>query len=275
MADFLSVQARHAGQQIDRVFHAGQEADFAFGRGTLLFSNAPIELYGRTESRVVSHAGERWFEFGFRVDAALTGNGATGWTDAASYLQLEPQWSPDLVNWSMGKFVPAPAPVVDLGGGIFEYWSRALNPQDSAIKTGSLVASNISGDVRNNGFTALVIAGVSQALPNFPYDMTVAGTAAQLQADIIALGWAGTVVTGSTAAAWSVSIPSVNYTSYAQSSYLSFPTYLVGDMFGVLNTPVSRAGFGGSFVDAAGTQIFTKAFARLKITAGTRYDPYR
>ena len=275
MADFLTIKARHAGQEIARSFHAGQEAAFAFGRGTTMFAKAPIELYGRTEARVVSDAGEKWFEFGFRVDAALTGNGATGWTDAGNYLRLEAQWTPDLVNWSMGKFVPAPTPVVDLGDGSFEYWSRALNPQDSAIKTGALVCSQSNGDVRNNPLTSLVIAGVAQALPHFPYDFDLAGTAAQLQADLIALGWTGATVTGTSRATWAISVPSVNYTSYAQYSSVGFPMYLIADVFGVVNTPFSSMPFVGSFVDAAGTAILTKAFARLKITAGTRYNPYR
>lgn len=278
MADFLGVQSRHAGQPIARSFHAGQEVDFAFGRGTLLFNRAPVEIYGRTESRVVADAGARWFEFGFRTDAALAGNGAAGYTDAGNYFRLTAQWSPDLVDWSAGKFVPAPVPVVDMGDGSFEYWSRALNPVDSAIKTGALVCScgvyGYDGDVRNNPLTSVVIAGVAQALAHFPYDFAVAGTAAQLQADLLALGWTGATVTGTTAN-WSIAIPSVNYTSYAQSSYVGFPMYLIEDMFGVLNTPFDKLPFGGSFVDAAGTAIFTKGFARLGITAGTRYDPYR
>jgi hypothetical protein len=95
-----------------------------------------------------------------------------------------------------------------------------------------------------------------------------------LEADLIALGWLGTVVTGSSRATWSISIPSINYTSYAQTSYVGFPTYLVEDMFGALNSPVSSLPFRGQFVDAAGTAIFDKAFGRLKISRGTRYDPY-
>lgn len=276
MADFLGVQTRHAGQEVARSFHAGQEVAFAFGRGTLLFAQAPVEIYGRTASRVVADAGEKWFEFGFRVNAALTGHGAAGWTDAGNYLRLEAQWSPDLVNWSMGKFVAAPVPVVDLGDGSFEYWSRALHPQDAAIKTGAVVASNdTSGDGRNNGFTSLVLGGVAQALAHFPYDMTVTGTAAQLQADLRALGWTAATVTGSTATHWSIAIPTVNYTAYAPECSVGFPGYLVADVFGALTVTVDRLPFLGNFVDASGTAIFTKGFARLKITAGTRYDPYR
>jgi hypothetical protein len=275
MADFLSRDTRRMGEQIGQVFHLGEETEFVFGRGTMIFSRAPVEFYGWTQARVVSDANEKWFEFGFRIDHALTGNGTTGWTDAENYLRIDAQWSPDLVNWSMGKFVPAPVPVVDLGDGSYEYWSRAIHPQDAAVKSGALVCGQTNGDVRNNGFTSLVIAGVAQALAHFPYDMSVAGTAAQLQADLIAIGWTGTVVTGSTAATWSISIPSVNYASYAQTSYVGIPSYTIPALPGFPDNIVDRIDFSGSFVDASAAAIFRQAFGRLKISGGSRYDPYR
>lgn len=262
------------GVEAGSVFVMGEESEFVFGQGTQLFPNLPVEIYGVCGTRIVSDAGEKWFEFSYRIDHSMSGNTAAGWTDAGNYFRIEPEWSLDLVNWSMGKFIPAPVPVVDLGGGKFEYWSRAINPQDSAVKSGAISGSNTSGDTRNNGFTSLVIAGVSQALPNFPYDMSVAGKSAQLQADLRALGWTGAICTGTTALNWLISIPSVNYTSYGQSSDVGFPTYLVADIFGVVNQPVSSLPLSGNLIDAAGTPIYLKAFARLKITAGTRYDPY-
>jgi hypothetical protein len=275
MPDFIpGRQTMVQGVEPAAVFVGGQEVEFIFGQGTQLFPNLPVPIYGVCDARVVSDAGEKWFEFCYRMDAIMSGNAGAGWTDDGSYFRLEPQWSPDLVAWSMGKFIPAPVPVVDLGGGFYEYWARAINPQDSAVKSGAITVSNAGGDSRNNGITSLVIAGVSQALANFPYDMSVAGKSAQMQADIRALGWTGAIVTGSTATNWTISIPTVNYTSYSQSSYVGFPTYLVADMFGELNQPVSNLTLSGNLVDAAGTPIFQKAFARLKISAGTRYDPY-
>jgi hypothetical protein len=272
MAELIHREFRTAGQEIGQVFTAGQEAEFVFGRGTCLFSRAPVEIYGTTDSRIVDDAGEKWFEFGFRIDTQLSGNASAGWTDAGNYFRLEPQWSPDLINWSMGKFISRPS--VDRGDGTWEYWCRALNPQDSAVKTGALFASNTSQDTRVNGFTSLVIAGVAQALSNFPYDMAAGGTAAMLQTDLRTLGWTGAIVTGTTARDWTISIPSVNYTSYSQSSWVGFPMFLTEDMFGALTVQVSNQGFSGTFVDEAGTPIFRSAFARLKISAGTRYDPY-
>jgi hypothetical protein len=236
-------------------------------------------LEGFSSARVVADAGEKWFEFGFCLDmtgmgGGMAGNSGAGWTDPGNYLLLEVQWSPDLVNWAMGKFVPAPVPVVDLGAGVFEYWSRALNPQDAAVKTVALVVSQTGGDVRNNPFTSLVIAGVAQALPNFPYDMAVSGTDAQLRADLVNLGWVGATVTGSSRATWAISIPSVNYTSYSQTSRVGFPAYYIPAIPGFPDNLVSSIDFNASFVDAAGTAIFPKGFARLRISPGTRYDPY-
>ena len=272
MAELIHRDFRTAGQEIGRVFTVGQEAEFVFGRGTCHFSRSPVEIYGTTQSRVVDDAGEKWFEFGFQIDCTLSGNASAGWTDAGNYFRLEPQWSPDLVNWSMGKFISRPT--VDRGDGTWEYWGRALNPQDSAVKTGSLFFANTMGDDRVNGFTSCIIAGVTLALPNFPYNLAVAGTAAQLQTDLRAAGYAGTLVTGTTALNWTVLIPSVNYTSYAAASWLGFPGFLVKNVFGELVNLINTIHPVGVFVDASGTPIFRAAFARLKISAGPRYDPY-
>ncbi len=260
------------GQQADRVFVNGEEAAFVFGRGTQVFPNAPLELSGWTQTRVVLDSAERWFEVGFKLDHELVGNPAAGWTDTGNYLKLDLQWSQELVSWSFGKFVPAPVPVVDLGGGVFEYWARAVNPVDSAVKTGALVCSISNGDARNNPLTSVIIAGVVQTLPRFPYYMP--GDASKLQEDLIAKGFAGTTVTAPSATTWTISIPSVNYTAFAQSSRVGWPGYLVPDMYGNLTNTSDGLGFQGTFVNAAGVPIYTRAFARLKISGGTRYNAF-
>lgn len=274
MADFT--QGRETltqGVVIDRVFVAGQEAEFIFGRGTQIYPNAPVQLYGTTSVRIVDEGEKKWFEVGFRIDAELTGNSGPGWTDAGNYLKIEVQWSDDLQTWRMGKFAPAAVPVVDLGGGIWEYWSRALNPVDAEAKIGAISFGNVRGDNRINGFTSMVIASIAQPLAHFPYDMTVSGTAAQLQADLVALGWIGSVVTGTAASDWRVTIPNVPYESYADQSWIGFPSFTVPD-FIVGTIVVDRTYPSGSFVDDNGVEIPPKGFARLRISAGTRYDPY-
>lgn len=274
MADFIP--GRHAffgGAEIGGLHHDGQEVEFAFGMGTQLFPNAPVEIYGRTQWRVVLDAGERWFEVAFGIDHEMSGNAAAGWTDSGNYLKFELQWSPDLETWLMGKFVPAPVPVIDLGGGAFQYWSRAIHPIDSAVKTGFITVGQTAGNPLSNGFTSLVVAGTSLALPNFPYDMSVSGTAAQLQTDISAF-YPGAVVTGTTAETWSIAIPSVSFSSFGQESRLGWPTYVAGtDPFGGTVYSNGRQ-FQGVFLDAEGVQIYPKAFARFKISAGSRYNPY-
>lgn len=273
MADTLKGrETRTQGVIADRVFVGGQEADFVFGKGTQIFPNLPVELWGRTASRIVSDANEKWFEMGFRMDAALNGNAASGWTDAGDYFRIEPEWSLDMVNWQAGKFIPAPVPVVDLGDGSFEYWARAVNPQDSAVKSGAIFCSSTAtdGDTRNNPFTSLVLAGVTQLL-TFPY--TMPGDAARLQTDLLAAGWTGATVTASAATVWTITIPSINYSSYAQISRVGWPAYTFTDALGNVTT-IDGRGFDGSFVDPAGTPIYPRAFGRLKITGGSRYNPY-
>ena len=260
------------GHQLDRVFVGGEDAEFVFGRGTQIFPQAPIELSGWQQCRTLMDGNQRWFETGFQLDHLLTGNAAAGWTDAGNYFKLDLQWSTDLINWSFGKFMPAPVPVIDLGDGVYEYWARAVNPVDSMIKTEAISVSITNGDSRNNPFTSVILAGVVQNLPRFPYYMPADAT--KLQEDLILAGFAGTVVTAASATTWLVSIPSVNYTSFAQGSRIGWPGYLVPDMYGNLTNTVDGIGFQGTFVNEAGVPIQPRAFARIKISAGTRYNAF-
>jgi hypothetical protein len=281
MADFAFQRStRTQGQEIDRVFIGGEEAEFIFGKGTQVFPNLPVPIWGAHESRVVLDANQRWFEFGFRINAELTGNAAAGWTDAGNYFRLDPQWSLDLANWSMGKFIPAPAPVINNGDGTWSYWSRAIHPVDSAVKSGLLVVSsgypNQLGDIgntdtRNNPFTALTILGVVRALGGFPY--TMPGDAARMQTDLAAI-FPGATVEASSSVVWRIRIPNITFSAFNQTNKVFWPVYLVADMFGVVNSPVDGANLTGNFVNADGVAIYQKAFARLKITGGSRYDPF-
>lgn len=278
MADTIYARkTRIKGVEASRIFYHGQETTFLFGKGTQIFPNLPVAVYGTSMSRVVTDSGQKWFEFGFMIDTTLTGNSSAGWTDSGNYFKLEPEWSLDLVNWSMGKFVPAPTPVVTVTGG-FEYWSRCIHPVDSSTKTGqlSLVSgSGIAGalyDTRNNPFTALTIAGVVRALGGFPYTMPT--DAARMQTDLAAI-FPGATVVATTDVDWAITIPNVSLTAYTQTNRISWPQYLVADMYGNINTPCNGADFKGTYVNASGVAIYDKAFARLKISGGTRYDPYR
>jgi hypothetical protein len=280
MADFIrGSETRTQGEVIDRVFFGGEEAEFIFGHGTQIFPNLPVPIYGMTRTRIVDDAGQRWFEIGFRMDHPLTGNPAAGWRDQGDYFRIDYEWSPDLVNWSAGKFFGAPVPIVDMGDGSFEYWARAIHPVDSAVKTGVIRASSgypqevgdvMTPDTRNHPFTSLTLAGVVQPLGGYPY--TMPGDAARMQADILARGWTGATVEASSSTVWRIIIPTVNFTSYSQSSKLFWPAYLVPDIFGNLTNQVDGASFAGTFVNAAGTPIFTRAFGRLKISGGSRYS---
>lgn len=283
MADYaFSRTAYTKGAEIGQVFVSGEECDFVFGYGTQILPRLGAEIYGRVEPRVVLHANERWFELGFRMDHLLSGNAAAGWTDAGNYFRIEPEWSPDLLNWSMGKFIPAPAPVIDNGDGTWTYWSRAIHPVDSAVKTGTLRAAsstaqqgingNILPDARNNPFTALTINNAAVALPNFPY--TMPGDAAVLQAAIRAAGWPLATVTATTSTAWEIIIPGVSNTAFNAVNKIWWPVYQNGVDFLGNPTYLDGAIFYADYANAAGVFIYPKAFGRLKISAGTRYSPW-
>jgi hypothetical protein len=191
MADFiLGRDTKTQGVDVGQVFIEGEECEFIFGRGSQLFPNIPVPVYGTTESRMTLDAVAHWFEFGFRIDAALTGNAGAGWTDAGNYVRLEIQYSTDLVNWSMGKFLPAPVPVVDLGSGVFEYWGRCTVPEHWEDIMIDLAATS---DRYGKTITAISVFRSFITLPNFPYDMP--SEAGQLQTDLRAAGYAGATVT--------------------------------------------------------------------------------
>lgn len=283
MADHAFPRTAFVGsQEVGRVFVGGQEAEFVFGRGTQLLPTIGAEIWGRTECRVVLDANERWFEMGFRMDHLLSGNAATGWTDQGNYFRIEPQWSPDLVEWSMGKFIPAPVSVVDNGDDTWTYWSRAIHPVDSAVKTGTLELSsglaylnqpgNISSpDTRNNPFTALTIHGVVRELGGFPYTMPT--DAGRMQTDLAAI-FPGSTVEASSATVWRIRIPNQTSSAFMQVNKIFWPVYLVADMFGNVNVTVDGTNFQGLFVNSAGVAVHPKAFGRLKISRGPRYDPF-
>lgn len=272
-------ETRTQGEIVSRVFIEGEEAEFVFGRGTQIFPNAPVEIWGTTSARIVDDAGERWFEMGFRMDHELSGNPAAGWTDQGDYFRIDYQWSTDLVTWNAGKFVPAPVPVTDLGGGMYEYWARAIHPQDAAVKTAEIRVSsgyaggvgNTTADSRNNPFTGLTVDSVALALGGFPY--TMPGDAARMQTDLRAFYPAATVES-SAATTWRIIIPDVTTSAFNTTSKVHWASYQSG------TDPLGGAVYSdgaplvGNYVDADGVAVHPRAFGRLKFTAGSRYNPY-
>jgi hypothetical protein len=182
------------GEEIARVFIAGEEARFIFGRGTQVFPNLPVPIYGATAVRMATDDDAVWFEFGFQIDAELDGNAAAGFTDAGNYIRIEIEQSTDLVNWNMGKFVPAAVPVTDNLDGTYTYWSRGVFPRLWKYVTIDLTATTTR---YGKSITAVQLFGSTLALPNYPYAMPAA--AATLQADLRALGYSGATVTSTSA----------------------------------------------------------------------------
>lgn len=260
-------KVKHRGQNVTRIQFQGQRARLIFGKGTQILPQISRELSGFTSTRIVSSGGNKYFEFGIRLNGLMDGSPETGWTDADGYFTMIPEYSTDLINWQLGKFTTPPTDAITAhGGGKFTYWHRAINLVDSSIKTGVLVFR--SQDSRNNPLTSIVLAGVAVSLPNYPYSLPA--SAAQLQADLIAAGRVGATVTSTATGFWVVTIPDVNFTAIGQSSSISFPSYTVSDPTGGTST-VSNIGATGTFVDANGIAINPKGFARLKINPGPRY----
>lgn len=226
--------------------------------------------------RLVNDGAEIWWEVGFLAPSNdLLGDAANGWTDAGGFLHLRFHRSENLTSWD-NEFIPAPGTPVAMGGGDYMYYARSRFPQNSVVKSGQIRLSSgsydglpgsIGSDSRNNPFTAMTIGGVVQALGGFPY--TMPGDAARMQADLRARGWSTATVTASSDTVWEIIVPGVSLTSYSQASRVSWPQYLVADMFGVVNTPVNGGDLAGEYVNAAGVRTAVlKQFARLGISNG-------
>lgn len=196
MPDFYPGKTTYTqGQELDRVFVAGNEADFIFGRGTQIFPNAAIPLYGTTDTRIVVDTLAEWFEFGFRIDTELAGNSAAGWTDSGNYLKIEAQQSEDLVSWNMGKFLPCSVPAIHLGDGVWEYWGRSTVP---LVWNSVMVDMELVCDRYGKSITDISLFRSTISLPNYPYAMP--SQAATLQVDLRAAGYTGATVTSTSAA---------------------------------------------------------------------------
>lgn len=225
------------GAEVGRAFFGGQEAEFVFGRGTQILPSLGAEIYGSTAIRMVADDVAEWMELGFTMDHLLNGNGAAGFTDQGHYFRINLQQSLDLVNWNMGKFEPAPVPVVDNGDGTWTYWSRCTQPRiwkhitiDETI-TSTRYAKTITG---LQLFQMNIATGMS-----YPYAMPA--DAARLQADLRAAGYPGATVT---------SVPralSVKVTNWISEGTQNFSVTLTGSTVtqvrNATNTPISLPGY--------------------------------
>jgi hypothetical protein len=258
-------KAKHRGEDVTRVEHQGQRARLIFGKGTQILPQISRDLSGFTSTRIVSSGGNKYFEFGLRLNGYLDGSPETGWTDADGYFTMVPEYSTDLINWELGKFTTPPTDAITAhGGGSFTYWHRAINLVSSSVITGALIFT--SEDSRHNPITSIVLGGVAISLPNYPYSLPSA--AAQLQADLIAAGRAGTTVTSTATGFWVVIIPVINL-AISGGSIIFFPSYTVINPGGP--STVGSVYASGAFVDVDGIPINPKGFGRLKINPGPRY----
>jgi len=355
MADFIPGQrVFHQGEEVNGFITAGETSRFAFGQAQQILPALPFAIYGMTEARMVSDGSGRWFEFGWTIDLSgsgwtMGGNSAAGWTDSGNYLRMEIEYSTDLQTWSMGKFVPAAVPVVDLGSGCFEFWSRCSTP---VIWETVMVDFTAETNRYGKSITGITLKKSAVSLPRYPYSMPA--QAATLQADLRAAGYTGAAVTSSAAdmtvgvknhtpggaiflpvtmaganvtgvsyqrspitsgmsypyampaaratlqthlrAAgfsgavvmlfddpWTITLPDVSATGTVRDFILSITPgdpYPAWDFFGnyLGEQPATAvAGSSGNVRDPAGNPLSEspRGFARLRISPGTRYDPYR
>jgi len=212
---------------------------------------------------------EKWFEVGFTAPEELTGGAAGYWQDSRGRIRIALQRSENLVDWTDGEFIDCATTAFQNEDGDWEYWDRSIFPVDSAVKTGVLTArmNNVNFPPYGvaNPITSIVLAGVIQALPHYPYDMLDAGRRAQLVADMEALGWTGCTVTALGSVGWTMMVPNVFQDNYALGDDFFWEMFLVPDTWGNVVNPCNRSGFSGEWVNSANVRTAVpKQFARLK-----------
>jgi hypothetical protein len=244
--------------------------------------NPELVIDGLTDNlrtRFVTIAGEIFWEVGFVSPVQLVGNGISGWTDTDGHLLAKLYRSENLVNWDE-EWLPVPTSP-EASGSDWIHWLRSRFPRQSEVKSGSLVMRSVTrwggelgtftGDTRNNPIQSVIIAGVSLALGGFPYTMGNPGEAARLQT-ALRVFYPTATVTASSNTEWEIAIPLVNLTTTQQINRVTWPAYLVPDMFGQLTNTINGADFHGEFVNAAGVRTaVTKQFARLGVSAGPNH----
>ena len=267
----------HGATPITDIRHAGLPSALLANSAHVIWYRAsnvpglPSLMGSRIVDQNVGNGLEKWFEVGIPVRNTddMVGNASSGWTTLNAFFRLELSWSADMVTWALGKFSSSGTTSVTLDGvECTVYWARSMYPKDSALSTSHFSAISTAaynGDARNNPITALTLNSTVQSLPHFPY--TLPGDAATLQADLIAAGWTGAVVTATSNIDWEINIPGVTQTAYYKVNKVYWPLYLVADMFGAIVNPMDGVFFQGDSINSAG--IPTKLphqFARLALT---------
>lgn len=141
------------------------------------------------EIRLITDDVAEWFEVGFLSPfETLPGSAADGWTDPDGYLLFRLERSEDLLAWdhawSDSPLSPEPQ------GENWMIWARSEFPRLWKYVT---IDITLTSDRHGKDITALVLFGTTIALPNYPYSMPA--DAAQLQTDLLALGYTGATVT--------------------------------------------------------------------------------
>lgn len=152
--------------------------------------------------RMVEDSTGEWLEFGFVSPELLNGNGRDGFANTGNILFMYLQQSEDLETWTAGKFEAADVPVVTVGDGTYEYWSRCTVPRYWKNIIADLTATTTR---YGKSITNITVDGSTVTL-SYPYAMPA--DAATLQADLRTAGLTGAVVSTSTAA---LSIEGINH----------------------------------------------------------------
>lgn len=178
----------HNGNEVNRVFHGGVEAEYVLCQGKMIFPE-PDPRLPNTPVRIVLESDAFWFEFGWPSAETLTGSAADGWQDENGYCRIRAVRSQDLATWDHSVIDSPSSPESD-GQGNLIYWVRSTVP---CYWIDVMIDVTAQSDRYGKSITAIQLFGNSVSLPHFPYAMP--SQAATLQADLRAAGYTGATVT--------------------------------------------------------------------------------
>lgn len=183
-----------------------------------LGSSVTVPAPALLDRTITAVGDEKFLDVSFVSGQLLAGNAAAGFS-GHSGCSVGIEWSPDLKQWSTGRFTDLGAPVEVPGG--WRYTARSKTPVLSRVRLADLTVL----DSAPRQITSVHINDAAVSLPRAPYKLPL--QAGLLQQDLRAAGFPGATV-GSSGAGYRIHVPNVLYTTPSPGSWITWPPFIAG-----------------------------------------------
>lgn len=165
----------------------GEFAEIPFVYRKICFPLPAVEM------RLADEVDARWYEVGFTCNGRLTGDATTGWVDAAGEISWRLQSSDNLTTWLEDEMLDCAVTDTENFDGTWTYWARRQFP---LYWKSVIIDLTVGTDRYGKSITGITLfqTPITSGM-SYPYAMP--SQAADLQADLRAAGYTGTLVTTS------------------------------------------------------------------------------